>query len=83
VPAPPLYEGMDGWQYRLEHAVIDIVCKNFLQYTEKKKSVVLTVCILEVNFKWFNHNVCRFWSMFRLLSSVMRRCAIRTKLKVC
>jgi hypothetical protein len=36
VPAPSL-NGRSGWQYRLEHALTDIVRNNFLQYTEKKK----------------------------------------------
>jgi hypothetical protein len=36
LPAPSLY-GWSGQQYRLEHTVIHIVCKNFLQYVQKRR----------------------------------------------
>jgi hypothetical protein len=39
VPAPSLY-GKSGQQYRLQNTVTDIVHKNYLQFIEKKKSIV-------------------------------------------
>jgi hypothetical protein len=39
VPAPSFY-GRSKQQYRHQYAVTVIVCKNFLQYIEKKKNIV-------------------------------------------
>jgi hypothetical protein len=41
VSVPPLY-GMNGQQYGLEHAVTEVQSahENFLQYDEKKSSIV-------------------------------------------
>jgi hypothetical protein len=79
-PAPSLY-GRSGQQYKLEQAVTDSL-QELSSVHWKKEEYSLTVWKLVVNFKWFDHYVYKFWSMFHLLSSVKRKCLLPTYLKI-
>jgi hypothetical protein len=48
----------------------------------KRQEYSLTLCVLVVNSKWFDRYICKFWSMFYLVSCIMRKCFLPTHFKM-